>query len=259
MNIIIWQWDLQFELECVLFFVSRGVKFLCILQVQPLLDKCHALYRRLYTPAQVLSIDESMIKFKGRVFFRQYLPSKPTKWGLKQFVLCDATNGYCLWVITYTGKLWLKNLKIKRVTKYMYWKRWFYGFGLFALCRISINYGRNQVSIISYQYKGLAILNDKLRCILPLQGKRHLRGWRVYHSPHRWSLTCSRTTSTKATSCMLTISSARLHCSASWQSRVQEQQELSTPTGKTPQFCLQYIHDSLNPSSKISNTRQVDW
>ena len=34
-----------------------------------------------------------MIGFKGRVSFIQYCPLKPTKWGLKAFVLADSETG----------------------------------------------------------------------------------------------------------------------------------------------------------------------
>ena len=51
-----------------------------------------------------LSIDESMIKFKGRIFFRQYLPAKPTKWDIKTFALCESNTGYGLKFMVYTGK-----------------------------------------------------------------------------------------------------------------------------------------------------------
>ena len=36
-----------------------------------------------FIPNENATIDESMIKFKGRLSFRQYLPAKPTKWGGK--------------------------------------------------------------------------------------------------------------------------------------------------------------------------------
>ena len=49
-----------------------------------------------YHPASQLSIDESMIGFKGRHSLKQYLPMKPTKWGFKVFLLCESTSGYCL-------------------------------------------------------------------------------------------------------------------------------------------------------------------
>ncbi len=44
------------------------------------------------------------MKFKGRIFFRQYLPEKPTKSGIKKFILAEARIGYALKSIIYTGK-----------------------------------------------------------------------------------------------------------------------------------------------------------
>ncbi|KAG2468815.1 PGBD4 protein, partial [Polypterus senegalus] len=37
-------------------------------------------------------------------FFHQYMPDKPTKYGIKDFVRAEANTGFCLKVITYTGK-----------------------------------------------------------------------------------------------------------------------------------------------------------
>ncbi len=50
------------------------------------------------------SIDEAMIPFKGRLGFKQYMKDKPTKWGIKVFVLGDAHNGYVKTLQVYTGK-----------------------------------------------------------------------------------------------------------------------------------------------------------
>lgn len=55
-------------------------------------------------PGQVLSIDEGMVPFKGRLSFKQYMKDKPTKWGLKCFLLCDAQTGYMHKFSVYTGK-----------------------------------------------------------------------------------------------------------------------------------------------------------
>lgn len=56
------------------------------------------------TPDRNLSIDKSIVKFNGHVFFRQYLHSKLTRLGVKEFVLCEAKTGYHLKHIIYT--LW---------------------------------------------------------------------------------------------------------------------------------------------------------
>ena len=54
--------------------------------------------------AQALSVDESMINFKGWLLFLQYLPKKPQKWGMKAWVLEVTTSG-CAWGWhLYTGK-----------------------------------------------------------------------------------------------------------------------------------------------------------
>lgn len=56
-----------------------------------------------YKPSKKLSIDESMIKFKGRHSLKQYMPMKPNKWGFKAFLCCEATTGYCLNHIFFAG------------------------------------------------------------------------------------------------------------------------------------------------------------
>ena len=73
-------------------------------KIRPLLDLLTASFRDNYTPSQFLSIDESMISFKGRLSFLQYLPKKPHKWGMKAWVLADAGNGYTWGWKLYTGK-----------------------------------------------------------------------------------------------------------------------------------------------------------
>jgi hypothetical protein len=57
-----------------------------------------------WTVAKELSIDEMMIRFKGRCAWKQYMPDKPIKWGLKVWGLCNAKNGYLLNFELYCGK-----------------------------------------------------------------------------------------------------------------------------------------------------------
>ena len=45
-----------------------------------------------------------MIPFKGRLSIKQYMKDKPTKWGIKVFVLADARNGYTVRLQIYAGK-----------------------------------------------------------------------------------------------------------------------------------------------------------
>lgn len=57
-----------------------------------------------YIPGENLTIDEQLVPFRGRVSFRQYIPSKPDKYGMKIFWICDSTTSYPLQGIPYIGK-----------------------------------------------------------------------------------------------------------------------------------------------------------
>ncbi|XP_065302057.1 piggyBac transposable element-derived protein 4-like [Dermacentor albipictus] len=55
------------------------------------------------SPYQDVCIDESLLLFKGRLAFKQYIPSKRSRFGLKSFVLCDVKTGIVLDMVLYTG------------------------------------------------------------------------------------------------------------------------------------------------------------
>ena len=73
-------------------------------KVRPFLSLLLPNFRDHYTPSQHIAIDESMISYKGRLSFVQYLPKKPHKWGMKAWVLADSLNGYTWGWQLYTGK-----------------------------------------------------------------------------------------------------------------------------------------------------------
>jgi hypothetical protein len=75
-----------------------------IAKVRPLWNMANSSFKRRYHPHRELSVDEAMVGFKGRLSFKQYLPMKPTKWGIKIWELADSTNGYVLSMDVYTGK-----------------------------------------------------------------------------------------------------------------------------------------------------------
>lgn len=60
--------------------------------------------RRYVVAGPFLTVDEQLVEFHGRVHFRQYIPSKPGKFGMKIFWVCDAENAYCLNGLVYIGK-----------------------------------------------------------------------------------------------------------------------------------------------------------
>ncbi|XP_041944435.1 piggyBac transposable element-derived protein 4-like [Alosa sapidissima] len=63
-----------------------------------------ARFQALYEVDGKVSVDESMIKFKGRLSFRQYLPMKPTKWGVKVWVMAESSTGYVTNFQVYAGR-----------------------------------------------------------------------------------------------------------------------------------------------------------
>ena len=70
-------------------------------KMRPFIDEVQHICKSSYLPYQDISIDETLLLFKGRLVFRQYLPSKRSRYGIKTFALCDSKNGYFWNFITY--------------------------------------------------------------------------------------------------------------------------------------------------------------
>ena len=64
-----------------------------LFKVRPILDNISEKIQNVFEPSKNLSIDEGMIAFKGRLSFRQYMPAKPTKYGIKVSMAADSSNG----------------------------------------------------------------------------------------------------------------------------------------------------------------------
>ena len=71
-------------------------------KLQPLLDSVVSKFKSVYTPGNSLVIDESLIPFRGRLVFRQYIPGKAHKYGVKLYKLCTPES-YTWNVEVYTG------------------------------------------------------------------------------------------------------------------------------------------------------------
>jgi hypothetical protein len=55
-------------------------------KVRPVIDALVPKCRDLYTPNENVSIDEGMLRWKGRLTLRVYNPMKPIKYGIKSYV-----------------------------------------------------------------------------------------------------------------------------------------------------------------------------
>jgi len=60
-------------------------------------------FSKFYNPSKHLAVDEVIVKFKGRVLFKQYIPKKRKRFGIKMFKLCDST-GYTYDMNVYLGR-----------------------------------------------------------------------------------------------------------------------------------------------------------
>jgi hypothetical protein len=63
-------------------------------KVRPLVDILVNKWQGVYYPGQNVSVDESIVAFKGRSSMIQYNPQKPHKWGIKAWVLAESKTGY---------------------------------------------------------------------------------------------------------------------------------------------------------------------
>ena len=73
-------------------------------KVRPVIDAVRQTFLVNYRPHMENSVDEAMIKYKGRSTMKQYLPMKPIKRGFKVWVRADGQNGYMCDLEVYTGK-----------------------------------------------------------------------------------------------------------------------------------------------------------
>lgn len=76
-------------------------------KLAPIRDIFDEINRRLldyYVPNESLTVDEQLIPFRGRCSFRQYIPSKPDKYGLKIFWIADSRTFYPMQGKAYLGK-----------------------------------------------------------------------------------------------------------------------------------------------------------
>lgn len=68
-------------------------------KINPLLTHLNDIFKYLKSPGQDVVIDKSLVPFKGRLLFKQYLPKKSHKYGVKLFKICDPT-GYTYRIMT---------------------------------------------------------------------------------------------------------------------------------------------------------------
>ncbi|CAK9824036.1 PiggyBac transposable element-derived protein 4 [Anthophora retusa] len=72
-------------------------------KIRELHDRFRFSLKQNFYPFQNICIDESLLLFKGRLSFKQFIPSKHSRFGIKSFVACDCKTGYILDMLVYSG------------------------------------------------------------------------------------------------------------------------------------------------------------
>ncbi|XP_049900252.1 piggyBac transposable element-derived protein 4-like [Epinephelus moara] len=75
-----------------------------LFRVRPLYDDILSACQAYYHPRRELAVDERMVATKAKTGMTQYMKDKPTKWGIKLFVLAESSSGYTINFSIYTGK-----------------------------------------------------------------------------------------------------------------------------------------------------------
>ena len=73
-------------------------------KIQPVIDALNINFRRYYRLSPYVSIDESMIAFSGRLSFKQFIPNKPIRRGIKLWARACAVTGYLDRFEVYLGR-----------------------------------------------------------------------------------------------------------------------------------------------------------
>ncbi|XP_054723656.1 piggyBac transposable element-derived protein 4-like, partial [Uloborus diversus] len=78
--------------------------FYMMQKIDPFMKELRKNFQSHFHPYKDLSIDEAMVKYKGRLGIVQYMPNKPVKRGIKVWMLCTPFLGYTCNFEVYCGK-----------------------------------------------------------------------------------------------------------------------------------------------------------
>uniref|UniRef100_A0A1B6LFF4 PiggyBac transposable element-derived protein domain-containing protein n=1 Tax=Graphocephala atropunctata TaxID=36148 RepID=A0A1B6LFF4_9HEMI len=89
-------------LRCIHFADNSKASNDRLMKVRLLVDYFNAKMDAVYYPCRELSLDEGMILWRGRLFFRQYIKGKRHKYGIKVYSLCEP-HGLAVRLTIYSG------------------------------------------------------------------------------------------------------------------------------------------------------------
>ena len=72
-------------------------------KIRSVFDKLERTYPKIFTPGKHIVIDKTLIPWRERLIFKQYIPNKAHKYGIKLFKICFGT-GYTWTMKIYSGR-----------------------------------------------------------------------------------------------------------------------------------------------------------
>ncbi|XP_047118466.1 piggyBac transposable element-derived protein 4-like [Schistocerca piceifrons] len=65
-----------------------------LFKIHPIMEHLWRKFRSVYMPERNNTIDESLLLWNGRLGWKQYIPSKRSRFGLKLYELCESSSGH---------------------------------------------------------------------------------------------------------------------------------------------------------------------
>ncbi|CAD1468565.1 unnamed protein product, partial [Heterotrigona itama] len=87
---------------------SKNLKT-CIQRASIFLKYLDSKFSEHFIPGQNICINESIVKFKGKISFITYNPMKSTKWDIRIYAMTDSETRYIYTILLYFGSITSKN------------------------------------------------------------------------------------------------------------------------------------------------------
>jgi len=111
------KWDRFFHILCYIHFTENenepdttDENSDRLWKMRNLFEILNKKFSKFYSPSEHLAVDEVIVKYKGGVIFRQYIPKKHKRFGIKIYKLCDET-GYTYDMTVYLGRYRERNVQ----------------------------------------------------------------------------------------------------------------------------------------------------
>ena len=74
------------------------------MKIKSVIGHVQSKFSAVLTPRKNLCIDESLLLWEGRLRFKQYIPLKKNRFGIKHYRIADFETGFVLGFVVYTGE-----------------------------------------------------------------------------------------------------------------------------------------------------------